>query len=83
MTSRTFSGIQRILRRGSWLNRRIRTWDTLAPRSMLAEARTFRVGDRFETYLIFYQPHEGRIEILRVLHGSQDLAALFERDGLE
>ena len=46
----------------------------------LKEARTFRVGGRFTDYLIFYQPYKDRIEVMRVLNGSQDLAALFGKD---
>jgi plasmid stabilization system protein ParE len=37
------------------------------------------VSDRFEEYLIFYQPFEDSIEILRVVHGSRDLRALFNK----
>lgn len=45
-------------------------------------ARTFRVSERFADYLIFYQPYEDRIEIVRVLHDARDLAGLFsEGDG--
>jgi plasmid stabilization system protein ParE len=44
----------------------------------LSTARTFRVSPRFEKHLIFYRPHSGGIEILRVVHGSQELEELFE-----
>lgn len=47
--------------------------------SRLAGVRMFRVGAPFTDYLIFYQPRGERIEILRVLHGSQDLEALFSQ----
>jgi toxin ParE1/3/4 len=30
-------------------------------------------------YLIFYEPFEDRVEILRVLHGSRDVEAIFAR----
>jgi toxin ParE1/3/4 len=40
-------------------------------------ARVFRVSVRFENYLIFYVPYQDGIEILRVVHGSQDLEMLF------
>ncbi|HEV2763328.1 MAG TPA: type II toxin-antitoxin system RelE/ParE family toxin [Pyrinomonadaceae bacterium] len=30
-------------------------------------------------YVIFYQPFEGGIEILRVLHASRDIESVFER----
>ncbi|MFY9343462.1 MAG: type II toxin-antitoxin system RelE/ParE family toxin [Planctomycetota bacterium] len=39
--------------------------------------RSFRVKD-FENYLVFYLPRESGIEVVRVLHGAQDLEALFE-----
>lgn len=39
----------------------------------LKDARVFRISEPFEKFLIFYQPQHGRIEILRVLHGAQDL----------
>ena len=45
----------------------------------LASARVFRVKG-FEKILIFYRLSRDRIEILRVLHGSQDLEALFEKE---
>ena len=46
----------------------------------LLTARTFRVSSRFEKHLIFYQPYSGRIEILGVVHGSQDLEDLFDQE---
>lgn len=49
----------------------------------LAGARTFRVSSRFSQYLIFYQPKLDRIEILRVLHGTQDLATLLGVEAIE
>jgi len=49
----------------------------------LRSVRTFRVSERFDKFLIFYQPHRDRIEILRVLHGAQDLVTLFQREGVE
>jgi plasmid stabilization system protein ParE len=49
----------------------------------LAGVRTFRVSERFEKYLIFYQACDDRIEVLRVLYGSRDLAELFRREGVE
>jgi toxin ParE1/3/4 len=40
--------------------------------------RSLAVGN----YLIFYRPIRGGVEIVRVLHGKRDLAALFTtRDG--
>jgi toxin ParE1/3/4 len=38
--------------------------------------RTWRVPG-FRNYLIFYQPASPGIEILRVLHGARDIAAVF------
>lgn len=32
---------------------------------------------KFENYLIFYQPTEEGVLIVRVLHGARDIAALF------
>lgn len=47
-------------------------------REELAPAlRSFPVGGR---YLIFYVPLTNGVDIVRVLHGSRDLAALFEDD---
>ena len=46
----------------------------------LKAARVFRVSARFESYLIFYLSFEDRIEILRVVHGSQDLEVLFRKE---
>ena len=46
----------------------------------LAEARVFRIGKPFEKYLFFYLPWRQQIQILRILHGAQDLEA---RLGLE
>jgi toxin ParE1/3/4 len=45
-------------------------------------ARQFRVSESFDKYLIFYQPYEDRIEILRLLHGSQDLEARLSGEGI-
>jgi len=58
-------------------------WHCTVRHPQLMTARTFRVSERFEKFLIFYQPYQDRIEILRVLHGAQDLAALFHREGVE
>lgn len=58
-------------------------WQCKVPHPLLANVRTFNVSSRFSKHLIFYQANKDRIEILRVFHGSQDLLALFERDGVE
>jgi plasmid stabilization system protein ParE len=48
----------------------------------LRSARYLRMGG-FEKILVFYRPLGDVIEIVRVLHGSQDLDALFEREGVQ
>jgi toxin ParE1/3/4 len=48
-------------------------WQCKMNHPRLKSARMFRVGAPFEDYLIFYQPRGKRIEILRLLHGSQNL----------
>jgi toxin ParE1/3/4 len=48
-------------------------------RPELAGMRSHGVKD-FRRYLIFYIPSDGGIEIVRILHGSRDLAALFRED---
>ena len=48
----------------------------------LKSARQFRVSESFDKYLIFYQPHKDRIEILRLLHGSQNLEARLSDEGV-
>jgi plasmid stabilization system protein ParE len=45
--------------------------------------RVFRVGRPFERVLIFYRPASDYIDILRVLHGMQDLEARFGREGID
>ena len=36
----------------------------------------------FEKYLIFYQPNDLQIKILRVLHGAQDLPKRLAEEGV-
>jgi toxin ParE1/3/4 len=48
-------------------------------RTELAGLRVWQVRG-FENYLIFYRPVEGGIEIVRVLHGARDIAAIFEEE---
>lgn len=43
--------------------------------SELAEARRWFISD-FDKYLIFYRPIKGGVEILRVLHGMQNVDAI-------
>jgi plasmid stabilization system protein ParE len=50
----------------------------------LKGVRVFRVSAPFEEHLIFYRLRGKRIEILRLLHGSQDVEALFgQSDALD
>jgi toxin ParE1/3/4 len=35
---------------------------------------------RFSNYLIFYQPNETTLQVVRVLHASRDIAQLFSID---
>jgi len=58
-------------------------WSCKVRHPQLVNARTFPVSTRFDKLLIFYQPVEGRIEILRVLHGAQDLDHLFRNQGID
>lgn len=48
----------------------------------LTGLRVFRVTG-FEKLLILYRPLEDGIEVLRVVHGSQNLRALLRRQGIE
>ena len=51
-------------------------WRCKMGNSRLKTVRIFRVSAPFEDYLIFYKPQGKRIEILRLLHGSQNLENL-------
>jgi toxin ParE1/3/4 len=42
---------------------------------LMANVRSFPVGN----YLIFYQPIDDGIEVLRVVHGARNLRRLFKR----
>ena len=46
-------------------------WNCRLRRKVLATARVFRVGEPFQKYLILL--HADRVDILRVIHGAQDL----------
>ena len=37
------------------------------------ELRFLPLGSRFKKYLVFYRPVEGRVEIVRILHGARDI----------
>jgi plasmid stabilization system protein ParE len=54
-------------------------WRSKVNHPQLKSARTFRVSERFSDHLIFYQPLQYHLEILRVLHGAQHLDSLFAR----
>jgi toxin ParE1/3/4 len=56
-------------------------WKSRLKHPELASMRVFRVSG-FEKILIFYEPREEYIAIVRVLHGSRDLEGLFEKEGL-
>lgn len=36
------------------------------------------VVTEFPTYLMFYRVHEGKVEIVRVLHSARDVESIFE-----
>lgn len=48
----------------------------------LASLRVFRVSG-FERVLVLYRPCPDGVEILRVVHGSRNIQALLDREGLE
>ncbi len=52
-------------------------WDSPLPK--LSGIRVHGMPAAFRSYLIFYRPIEQGVEILTVLHGSRDLAAVLER----
>jgi toxin ParE1/3/4 len=43
--------------------------------TLLVNLRSFAV----KGYIIFYQPFENGVEILRVLHGARDIESIFDR----
>ena len=53
-------------------------WPSRLERASLKELRIFRVKG-FEKILILYLPLPNGVEILRVVHGSQNLQALIRR----
>ncbi len=55
-------------------------WPTRVRHPQLVGVRTVRVSERFDQYLVFYVLPGQRIEVLRVLHGAQDIEALFARE---
>jgi toxin ParE1/3/4 len=52
-------------------------WDSPLPE--LAGIRVFSMPKAFRNYLIFYRPVRDGAEILTILHGSRDLAAIVDR----
>ncbi len=47
--------------------------------SRLAGLRRFRVKG-FENYLIFYEPRQGSIDVVRVLHGARDIDSILAEE---
>ena len=56
-------------------------WETRIKHPDLTGLRVFSVSG-FEKMLVFYRPHATGVEILRVIHGSRNLRALFDREGI-
>lgn len=57
-------------------------WSCRLQHPDLKSARVFRVGIPFEKYLIFYQPHQEQIEVLRIIHGAQDIEQRLTDEGV-
>ena len=57
-------------------------WSCRLQHQELKGARVFRIGEPFDKYLIFYQPYLDRIEVLRVLHGAQNLEQRLSVEGV-
>jgi toxin ParE1/3/4 len=57
-------------------------WNSKLRNPELKGLRLFRVNG-FEKILIFYRPRERGVQILRVLHGSQNLRRLLRQQGIE
>lgn len=45
--------------------------------SRLQDLRLFPVSAKFDHYLVFYRPTDDGIHVVRVLHSSRDIEALF------
>jgi toxin ParE1/3/4 len=56
-------------------------WPCRLPNHQLTGVRVFQVSKPFEKYLIFYQSFGNQIEILRVLHGAQDIEQILSTEG--
>ena len=46
---------------------------------LFADLRSFPVS-RHRSYLVFYRPIAGGIEVVRVLHGARDIASILAED---
>jgi toxin ParE1/3/4 len=57
-------------------------WRVRLPHLRLAPLRVFRISG-FKKMLVFYMPLSSGVEIVRVVHGSRNLAALLRRSGFE
>jgi toxin ParE1/3/4 len=57
-------------------------WQAKLKNPLLASLRVFRVSG-FEKMLVLYHPSPQGIEILRVVHGSRNIAALLRREGVK
>lgn len=57
-------------------------WQARLKNPVLASLRVFRVAG-FEKMLVLYRPGPHGVEILRVIHGSRNVAALLRREGVE
>ena len=55
-------------------------WQSRLNNPTLKALRVFRVS-QFEKMIILYRPHADGVDILRVVHGSRNLRALFRRRG--
>jgi toxin ParE1/3/4 len=53
-----------------------RSWQSEAPR--LENVRVWPISNW--KYLVFYEPVESGIDVIRVLHGAQDVAAIIEAE---
>jgi len=57
-------------------------WHARLKNPLLVSLRVFRVSG-FEKMLVLYRPSAHGVEILRVVHGSRNIAALLRREGVE
>lgn len=57
-------------------------WHSRLRHPQLTELRFFRVS-RFQKMIVLYLPVPAGIEILRIIHGSRNLMAIIELEGLK